>query len=80
MNIFSRFEVAGNVISWGIPFIHKALKEMLTKFCHSNSRDWEEGVPVALYAICTARPKGLGYCPFELMFGRRFREKFRLVC
>ena len=58
---------------------HKTLKETLTKFCHSNSRDWDEGVQVALYAIRTARHEGLGFSPFELLFGRRPRENLRIL-
>ena len=59
---------------------HKTLKQILTKFCHQNDKDWDEGVQVALYAIRTARHEGLGYSPFELMFGRKPRENLRILC
>ena len=59
---------------------HGTLKGILTKFCLSNEKDWDEGVQVALYAIRTARHEGLGYSPFELLFGRKPRENLRLMC
>ena len=59
---------------------HGTLKGVLTKFCYLNAKDWDEGVQVALYAIRTAKHEGLGYSPFELMFGRKPRENLRLVC
>ena len=58
---------------------HGTLKGILTKFCLKNQRDWDEGVQVALYAIRTAKHEGLGYSPFELMFGRKPRENLRLL-
>ena len=58
---------------------HGTLKGILTKFCLKNDKDWDEGVQIALYAIRTARHEGLGYSPFELLFGRKPRENLRLM-
>ena len=58
---------------------HRTLKSILTKFCLNNQKDWDEGIQVALYAIRTAKHEGLGYSPFELMFGRRPRENLRIL-
>lgn len=58
---------------------HQTLKQMLTKFCVEYSRDWDECIQVALYAIRTAKQESLGYSPFELMFGWNPREPLKIL-
>lgn len=52
---------------------------ILTKYSMENSKDWDEEVQVALYAIYSEKQESLGYSPFELLFGRKPSENLRIL-
>lgn len=52
---------------------HQTLKGMLKKFCYETKKDWDEGVPFALFAIRDTKQESLGFSPTELVFGRNVR-------
>lgn len=45
------------------------LKAMLRKYCRGTGKDWDEGVPLVLFAVREAVQESLGFSPAELVFG-----------
>ncbi|KAK0147995.1 Retrovirus-related Pol polyprotein from transposon 412 [Merluccius polli] len=50
---------------------HLTLKSMLRAFCLEFRRDWDEGIPFALFAAREVVQESLGFSPSELVFGVR---------
>ena len=48
---------------------HQTLKTMIKMYCIENSRDWDEGVHLLLFAVRESVQESLGFSPFELVFG-----------
>ena len=48
---------------------HQTLKTMIRMYCIENSRDWDEGVHLLLFAVRESVQESLGFSPFELVFG-----------
>ena len=48
---------------------HQTLKTMIKMYCIENSKDWDEGVPLLLFAVRESVQESLGFSPFELVFG-----------
>lgn len=40
---------------------HQTLKSMLRKFCLESNRDWDEGLPLLLFAIRETPQESLGF-------------------
>ena len=55
---------------------HQTLKTMIKMYCIENSRDWDEGVHLLLFAICVSVQESLGFRPFELVFGHVCEELY----
>lgn len=58
---------------------HLTLKSMLKSFCLEFERDWDEGVPLALFAIREVVQESLGFSPSELVFGHTVRGPLKLL-
>ena len=58
---------------------HQTLKTMLRAYCFENEKDWDRGIPFALFATREAVQESLGYSPFELVFGHSVRGPLRLL-
>uniref|UniRef100_A0A669CBL6 Gypsy retrotransposon integrase-like protein 1 n=1 Tax=Oreochromis niloticus TaxID=8128 RepID=A0A669CBL6_ORENI len=58
---------------------HQTLKVMLRKFCLESGKEWDEGLPLLLFAIREARQESLGFSPAELVFGHVVRGPHRLL-
>lgn len=52
---------------------HQSLKTMIKAYCVENEKDWDEGVPLLLFAAREVVQESIGFSPFELVFGRRPR-------
>ena len=52
---------------------------MLRAYCFENKKDWEEGVPLALFAVREVVQESLGFSPFELVFGHTVRGPLKLL-
>ena len=52
---------------------------MLRKYCHDTGRDWDEGVPFALFAIRGVKQESLGFSPAELVFGHDVRGRQKVL-
>ena len=58
---------------------HQTLKSMLKKYCHENCRDWDQGLPLVLFAIREVPNESLGFSPFELLFTHPVRGPLKLL-
>lgn len=58
---------------------HQTLKSMLTKYCLETEQQWDEGLPLVLYAIRSTRQESLGVSPNEMLFGRDVRGPLKLL-
>ena len=48
---------------------HQTLKCMMRSYCFQEKKDWDEGIPLLLFAAREAVQESLGFSPFELIFG-----------
>ena len=48
---------------------HQTLKSMIRAYCVQEKKDWDEGIPLLLFAVREAVQTSLGFSPFELVFG-----------
>uniref|UniRef100_A0A8C2DF58 Integrase catalytic domain-containing protein n=1 Tax=Cyprinus carpio TaxID=7962 RepID=A0A8C2DF58_CYPCA len=58
---------------------HQTLKSMLKKYCMDTARDWDEGVPLVLFAVRETVQESLGFSPAELVFGHQVRGPLKVL-
>ncbi len=58
---------------------HQTLKSMLRAFCLEFQKDWDEGVPMVMFAVREVVQESLGFSPAELVFGHTFRGPLKLI-
>ena len=58
---------------------HQSLKSMLRTFCMTQKSDWDEGIPLLLFAARESTQESLGFSPFELVFGHLPRGPLKLL-
>ena len=58
---------------------HQTLKSMLRAYCHENDRDWNQGIPLVLFAVRETVQESLGFSPFELIFGHSVRGSLQML-
>ena len=58
---------------------HSTLKVMMRMYCYENEKDWDEGIPLLLFAARESVQESLGFSPFELVFGHRVRGPLNLI-
>ena len=58
---------------------HQTLKNMTRVYCCEVERDWDEGVPLLLFAVREAVQESLGFSPFELVFGHSVRGPLKIL-
>lgn len=58
---------------------HQTLKSMLRKYCMDTQKDWDEGVPLVLFAIRETVQESLGFSPAELVFGHTVRGPLKVL-
>ena len=58
---------------------HQTLKSMLRKYCLEHKRDWDEGLPLVLFAVRETTQESLGFSPADLVFGHTVRGPLRLL-
>ncbi len=46
---------------------HQTLKSILRKYCFESSREWDEGLPLLLFAVRETMQESLGYSPTDLV-------------
>lgn len=58
---------------------HETFKSMLRKYCVESNREWDEGLPLLLFAFCETTQESLGFNLAELVFGHTVRCPLRLL-
>ncbi len=58
---------------------HQTLKAMLRKYCMDAGNDWDEGIPLVLFAVREAVQGSLGFSPMDLVFGHSVRGPLKMV-
>ena len=58
---------------------HQTLKTMIKMYFIENSKDWDEGVHLLLFAVRESVQESLGFSPFELVFGHAVRGPLLLL-
>lgn len=58
---------------------HQTLKSMLRAFCLEFQKDWDEGVPMVMFAVREVVQESLGFSPAELVFGHTVRGPLKLI-
>ena len=58
---------------------HQTLKTMIKMYCIENSKDWNEGVHLLIFAVRESVQESLGFSPFELVFGHAVRGPLLLL-
>ena len=53
---------------------------MIRAYCFENTKDWDEGVDLLLFAARESVQESLGFSPFELVFGHQARKPLALLC
>ncbi len=58
---------------------HQSLKTMIKTYCFESEKDWDEGIPLLLFASREAIQESLGFSPFELVFGHSVRGPLKVM-
>ena len=58
---------------------HQTLKNMLRTYCFECEKEWDEGVPLLLFAVRETVQESLGFSPFELIYGHSVRGPLKIV-
>lgn len=58
---------------------HQTLKSMLRKYCFDSAKDWDEGIPLVLFAVRETVQESLGFSPAELVFGHTVRGPLKVL-
>ncbi|XP_069089507.1 uncharacterized protein [Pleurodeles waltl] len=53
---------------------NRTIKTLLRKIVNETGKDWDQKLPLVLYAIRTHEQSSTGHSPFELVFGRQPRN------
>lgn len=52
---------------------HQTLKSMLRKFCIEHHKEWDESIPMLMFAARESHQEALGFSPFEIVYGHTVR-------
>ena len=58
---------------------HQTLKNMIRTYCFDTEKNWDEGIPLLLFAVREPVQESLGFSPFELVFGHSVRGPLKLM-
>lgn len=58
---------------------HQTLKSMLSKYCVESGKDWDEGLPLLMFAVRETVQESLGFSPAELVFGHTVRGPLKML-
>ncbi len=59
---------------------HQTLKSMLRTFCVEHEKEWDEHIPLLLFAVRNTTQASLGFSPSELVFGHTVRGPCSSSC
>ena len=55
------------------------MKTMMKTYCWEQQKDWDDGIPLLMFAIREVVQESLGFSPFELIFGHTVRGPLKLM-
>ena len=55
------------------------LKAMLRRMCSKRPKDWDRYLPALLFAYREVPQERLGFCPFEMIYGRSIRGPMNIL-
>ncbi len=58
---------------------HQTLKAMLRKYCMETNKDWDEGIPLVLFAVRESVQESLGFSLAEMVFGHTVRGPLKVL-
>lgn len=58
---------------------HQTMKNMVRIYCHETDDQWDEMVPLLLFAARECVQDTLGFSPFELVFGHEVRGPLKML-
>ncbi|KAI2645228.1 Retrovirus-related Pol polyprotein [Labeo rohita] len=58
---------------------HQTLKTMIRTYCVEHQKDWDEQLPLLLFAVHNTVQESLGFSPAELVFGHSLRGPLKLL-
>ena len=58
---------------------HQTLKNTLRIYCEEMGVDWDDAVPLALFALRDSVQESTGFSPFELVYGHEVRGPLRML-
>ncbi|KAL1250687.1 hypothetical protein QQF64_018483 [Cirrhinus molitorella] len=58
---------------------HQTLKSMLRKYCMQTGNEWDDGIPMLMFAIRESVQESLGFSPAELVFGHQVRGPLKVL-
>ena len=58
---------------------HHTLKIMLKAYCYEQEKNWDEDIPLLLFAIRESVQESLGFSPFELIYRREVLGPLKLL-
>lgn len=58
---------------------HQTLKTMLRTYCTESEKEWDEGLPLLLFAVRETVQESLGFSPAELVFAHTVRGPLKLL-
>ncbi len=58
---------------------HQTLKTIIRTYCVEHQKDWDEQLPLLLFAIRNTVQESLGFSPAELVFGHSLRGPLKLL-
>ncbi len=58
---------------------HQTIKSMLRTFCVDHEKEWDEHVPLLLFAVRNTTQASLGFSPSELVFGHTVRGPLKIL-
>ncbi len=80
LNITHRISSAYHPESQGsLERFHQTLKAMLRKYCMETGSEWDEGVPLLLFAIRDTVQESLKFSPSELVFGHTVKGPLKVL-
>ncbi|KAL0153990.1 hypothetical protein M9458_050705, partial [Cirrhinus mrigala] len=58
---------------------HQTLKTMIRTYCLQHQKDWDEEIPLLLFAVRNTMQESLGFSPAELVFGHSLRGPLKVL-
>ena len=58
---------------------HQTLKSMFRTYCFDSAREWDDGLPLLLFAVRETTQESLGFSPADLIFGHSVRGPLKLL-